>query len=77
MKSSLSRVSRNGGVTIPVALRNRLGISAGTLILFEEKDGQLLLQPITIELIKTLRGSLKSKGDPLKTLFEERKKSRH
>ncbi|MFA6034113.1 MAG: AbrB/MazE/SpoVT family DNA-binding domain-containing protein [Myxococcota bacterium] len=35
-------VSEKGQVTIPKNIRNKLGLSSGTLIEFSEKDGELI-----------------------------------
>lgn len=60
---------------IPVKLRKKYGIEAGTTIHIEDKDGEIVLKPITPEYIRSLRGITKGSG-ALKELMEEREKDR-
>ena len=39
-----TRVSFKGQVTIPKKLRNKLGIAPGDFVLFEEKEGEVVLK---------------------------------
>mgnify|MGYP000459828193 CR=1 FL=1 len=39
-----TRVSFKGQVTIPKRLRNKLGIAPGDFVLFEEKEGEVVLK---------------------------------
>ena len=39
-----TRVSFKGQVTIPKRLRNKLGIGPGDFVLFEEKEGEVVLK---------------------------------
>lgn len=64
-----------GQVLIPVALRRKLGIKPGMRIQVYEEDGRIILQPITLEHIRKVRGSFKKSG-MLKTLLAERKRDR-
>ncbi|MFZ5820069.1 MAG: AbrB/MazE/SpoVT family DNA-binding domain-containing protein [Chloroflexota bacterium] len=61
-----------GQIVIPVELRRKHGIKAGTKITFIDTDDAIIIKPVTEESIKRLRGSLKGKG-VLKTLMEERR----
>ena len=76
MKIKTSTVTQKGQIVIPSKLRRKLGIRKGTQIAFIEEDERLLLQPLTAEYVKSLRGALKGGRSPLKTLFEERKRDR-
>ena len=38
-------IGTKGTVTIPVAMRERLGLQAGSLIIIEERDGNLIITP--------------------------------
>jgi AbrB family looped-hinge helix DNA binding protein len=64
-----------GQVLIPVALRRKYGIKAGTRIHVYEENGRIILQPITREHIRRVRGMLKGSG-ALKALLAERKRDR-
>jgi len=69
-------VSSKGRVVIPARLRRRLGIKKGTLVSFLEDNGRLIVQPVTPEFIRSLRGSLKGEPSVLKGLLAERKRER-
>jgi AbrB family looped-hinge helix DNA binding protein len=58
-----SVVTSKGQLVIPAVLRKRYGIKQGTVISFIEHDGSLVLQPITSEFVRTLRGSLSAKDE--------------
>jgi AbrB family looped-hinge helix DNA binding protein len=63
-------------VVIPAPLRRRLGIKRGTLVSFLEENGHIVIQPVTREFIRGLRGSLKGAPSPLEHLTEERHRER-
>jgi AbrB family looped-hinge helix DNA binding protein len=46
MDKYISSVSPKGQVTIPVKYREQLGISTKDRVLFEERDGYLILRPV-------------------------------
>jgi AbrB family looped-hinge helix DNA binding protein len=64
-----------GQVLIPVALRRKFGIKPGTRIQVYEENGRIILQPITREHIRRVRGMFKGSG-MLKTLLAARKRDR-
>jgi AbrB family looped-hinge helix DNA binding protein len=64
-----------GQVLIPVALRRKYCIKPGTKIQVYEEDGRIILQPITREHIRRVRGMFKDSG-MLKTLLAERRRDR-
>lgn len=76
MDSHLATVTSKGQVVIPAPLRRRLGIRKGTRVSFQEEDGRLIVQPITAEFIRRLRGSWKGKPSALDILMEERRRDR-
>ena len=76
MTTEKAVVSAKGQLVIPARLRRRLGIRKGTMVSFREDHGRLILQPITAEFIRSLRGSLKGEPSALKFLLEERKRDR-
>ena len=57
-------VSDRGQITLPKNLRDRLAIKPGTVLIAEEKDGQLVLQPAVVTAVRIysddeIRGWLK------------------
>jgi AbrB family looped-hinge helix DNA binding protein len=76
MKTEMSVVTSKGQLVIPARLRRRLGIKKGTQIAFTEDHGRLIVQPVTREFIRGLRGSLKGKPSPMDVLIEERRRER-
>ena len=71
-----SIVTTKGQVVIPSKLRRRYGIRNGTRIHFYEKEGEILMIPLTHELVDANIGFLGTKGKLLKALAEEKKKER-
>lgn len=69
METTFTVVSSKGQIVIPAALREQLGIEAGTRLAIQRENNHLVLQPITDEFIHSLRGSLKGKT----SLVEARK----
>ncbi len=71
------RVSSHGRIVIPVSLRRKLGVKAGTHIniQIDSVSGHIFLTPITRQYIHNLRGKYRGKG-LLKALIEERKRMR-
>jgi AbrB family looped-hinge helix DNA binding protein len=59
MKVETSVVTSKGQLVIPARLRRRFSIKKGTLVAFVEDDGHMIVQPVTPEFIRSLRGSLK------------------
>jgi len=59
METVFTVVSSKGQVVIPAALRNKLGIEAGTRVAIQLEENHLVLQPITEEFISSLRGCCK------------------
>ena len=76
MKVETSVVTTKGQLVIPARLRRRYGIKKGTLIAFAEDDGRIIVQPVTREFIRGLRGSLKGEPSALEVLLDERKRER-
>ena len=61
MDTIFTVVSSKGQIVIPAALREELGIQAGTRLAIQRENNHLVLQPITNEFIHSLRGRLKGK----------------
>ena len=71
-----SIVTTKGQVVIASKLRRRYGIRNGTRIYFYEKECEILMIPLTHELVDANIGFLGTKGKLLKALAEEKKKER-
>lgn len=76
MKVETSTVTSKGQLVIPVRVRRRFGIKRGTLVAFLEENGRIIVQPVTREFIRSLRGSLKGEPSALDYLLEDRKRER-
>jgi AbrB family looped-hinge helix DNA binding protein len=76
MKSEVSTVTTKGQLVIPSKLRRKYAIREGTQVAFVEEENRLVLQPLTPEFIRTLRGSLKGEPSAAKILQDERKRER-
>ncbi len=71
-----SIVTTKGQVVIPSKIRRKFGIRNGTRIHFYEKNGEIMMLPLTHELVDTNIGFLGTKGKLLKALAEEKKRER-
>ena len=76
MKVETSVVTTKGQLVIPARLRRRFGIKKGTTICFLEEGGRIVVQPVTRQFIRGLRGSLKREPSALDLLLKERKRER-
>ena len=43
----LAKMTSKGQLTVPVSIRKKLGIGAGDQLLFYEREGQIILVPVT------------------------------
>ncbi len=71
----MTYISTKGQLVIPVELRRKYGIKPGTRVEVIDRGDQIILQPITEEYVRKLRGSLKG-GNALRVLEEERRKDK-
>ena len=71
-----SIVTTKGQVVIPSRVRRLFGIKNGTRIQFEVKENEIILTPITPELIEKNFGFLGTKGNLLRALMLEKKRER-
>jgi len=76
MKTEVSTVTTKGQLVIPSKLRRKYSIKKGTQVAFVEEENRLILQPLTPEFIRSLRGSLSGGPSALKYLLEQRKRDR-
>ena len=70
-----THVTAKGQVVIPVALRRKYGITVGTKVHIYEENDRIILQPVTRETIRKVRGMFKGAG-ALKALVADRKRER-
>ncbi len=71
-----SIVTTKGQVVIPSKIRRKFGIRNGTRIHFYEKNGEILMIPLTHELVDANIGFLGTKGKLLKALADEKRRER-
>jgi len=76
VKAETSVVTTKGQLVIPARLRRRFGIKKGTTISFLEEGRRIVVQPVTRQFIRGLRGSLKGEPSALDLLLKERKQER-
>jgi AbrB family looped-hinge helix DNA binding protein len=69
-------VTVKGQVVIPSRLRRKFGIEKGTQVSLFERDGEIVIKPITDEYIRGMAGITGTKGRLLKALKEEKAKER-
>ena len=72
MDSMEARVSSRGGITIPIELRHKLGIEAGTRLMVREEEGRLVVMTLA-QYVRSLRGVLRG-GQGMRVLREERRR---
>jgi AbrB family looped-hinge helix DNA binding protein len=64
MSTEYAMVKAKGQIVIPVDIRRKFQIAAGTRIAFLEEGGRLFIQPVTDEFIQEMQGILKDWGLP-------------
>jgi len=69
-------VTVRGQVVIPSRLRRKFGIKKGTQVSLFERDGEIVIKPITDEYIRSMAGITGTKGKLLKALKEEKARER-
>ena len=69
-------VSAKGQMVIPSALRKKFGIKKGTQVCLYERDGGIVIKPITDKYIQSMAGMAHTRGRLLKALMEEKAKER-
>lgn len=65
-------VTSKGQVVIPSKIRRRFKIKRGTKLCVVEKEGQIVLQPLTEEYFERMAGILNTRGSLTKAIYEER-----
>ncbi len=69
-------VTVKGQVVIPSKLRRKFGIKKGTQVYLYERNGEIVIKPITDEYIRSMAGITRTKGKLLKALMQEKAKER-
>ncbi len=59
MQNTFTTLSSKGQVVIPLELREKLGLEAGTKMAIRIEANHLVIEPITEAYIRSLRGCLK------------------
>jgi AbrB family looped-hinge helix DNA binding protein len=71
MRTLFTVASSKGQIVIPAALRQELGITAGTRLALTPEGGRLILQPVTDDFIDSVMGSCKGEGSLVEALERE------
>jgi AbrB family looped-hinge helix DNA binding protein len=69
-------VTVKGQIIIPAKIRRKLGIKKGTRVTFTEKDGEIILRPVSEEYIKNMAGLTGTKGKLLRALKKDKERER-
>jgi AbrB family looped-hinge helix DNA binding protein len=70
-------VTTNGQITIPSRIRRKFNIQKGTRLSIEEKGDTLILQPLTEDYFEKMAGIVKTKGQGVNGILEERAKEKN
>jgi len=65
-----------GQVVIPKPIRDQLGITVGSRLWLQVKDGRIVLKPIPADPIESLHGILKQSGPSTSELLKWRREDR-
>jgi len=69
-----SLVTTKGQIVIPSKIRKRFNIKKGTRICFIEKEGSIILRPLTDLYVDGLKGSMQTDGAALRKVVAEDRK---
>ena len=69
-------VSAKGQIVIPSALRKKFGVKKGAQVCLYERDGEIVIKPITDKYIQGMAGIARTKGRLLRALIQEKAKER-
>ena len=70
---STAVISSKGQIVIPANLRKRYRLREGTIVVFQEERGRLVLEPNNFEAIYALQGSLRE--FPIEASLEEERRA--
>jgi len=71
-----STVTVKGQIVIPSKIRRKFGIKQGTQVFIYDRDGEIVIKPITDEYLRGMAGMAGTNGRLLKALKEEKAKER-
>lgn len=69
-------VAAKGQIVIPSGLRKKFSVKKQTQVCLYERDGEIVIKPITDKYIQSMAGMAGTKGRLLKALMEEKAKER-
>lgn len=69
-------VTTKGQIVIPSRIRRHYGIKKGTRVCLIERNGEIILKPITREYIEKMAGILGKEGKLLEALRREKERER-
>lgn len=69
-------VTTKGQIVIPAGLRRKYGIRKGTVINLFDRNGEIVIKPVTDEYIRSMAGMTGTKGRLLQALKKEKAKER-
>jgi len=69
-------VTAKGQIVIPSKLRHKFGIKKGTQVCVCERDGEIVIKPITDDYIRNMAGMAGTRGKLLKALMKGKAKER-
>ncbi len=72
----MATVTSKGQLVIPIRIRRRYGIKAGTKVRFLERGKEIVIQPLTPAYIRSLRGILRDHPSLAQELLQERARDR-
>ncbi len=71
-----SVVTSKGQIVIPSKLRRKFGIKKGTQVCLYEREGEIVVRPLTDDYLRSLAGVIRTNGKLLKALIDEKAKER-
>jgi AbrB family looped-hinge helix DNA binding protein len=71
-----SVVTVKGQIVIPSKLRRKFGIKRGTQVFLYDRDGEIVIKPLTDQYLRSMAGFTGTKGKLLKALMDEKAKER-
>ncbi len=69
-------VTTKGQIVIPSRIRRHYGIKKGTRVCLIERNGEIILKPITREYLEKMAGILGKEGKLLEALRKENERER-
>ncbi len=71
-----SVVTVKGQIVIPSRLRRKFGIKKGTQVFLYDRDGEIVIKPLTDQYLRSMAGFTGTKGKLLKALMDEKARER-